>query len=254
MEALKIMRNELEKYRSERDQFKLMAETLQMRYSAIKSSLNSAELQAAGFGHGSAVSLIVNQTRERNLSLTTEVEALRQRVHELEGDIKVLRTKNSDLKTTCRKLKSSEQVKLNANGDILWQEEKSKLIAQMEGIKKKNAQLQYDFRSLLDEKEEAVMERDAYKCKAHRLNHELSIVLKGDKSQRAILDVDGLILENKHQLEKIANLENELALAKQSAAKYKVRFWNLYSVLLFKNKTNNFPFSRPCWTLNARRE
>uniref|UniRef100_A0A8D8N5A5 Coiled-coil domain-containing protein 149 n=4 Tax=Culex pipiens TaxID=7175 RepID=A0A8D8N5A5_CULPI len=221
VEALQIMRNELEKYRSERDQFKLMAETLQMRYSAIKSSLNSTELQAAGFGHGSAVSLIVNQTRERNLSLTTEVEALRQRVHELEGDIKVLRTKNSDLKANCRKLKSSEQVKLNANGDILWQEEKSKLIAQMEGIKKKNAQLQYDFRSLLDEKEEVVMERDAYKCKAHRLNHELSIVLKGDKSQRAILDVDGLILENKHQLEKIANLENELALAKQSAAKYK---------------------------------
>ncbi|XP_055641284.1 coiled-coil domain-containing protein 149 [Toxorhynchites rutilus septentrionalis] len=221
VEALKIMRNELEKYRSERDQFKLMAETLQMRYSAIKNSLNSPELQVAGLSHSSAVGLIVNQTRERNISLTTEVETLRQRVHELEGDTKVLRIKNADLQATCNRLKSSDEMKLNASGDSVWQVQKSKLISQMEGLKKKNAQLQYDIRSLLDEKEEVVMERDAYKCKAHRLNHELGIMLKGDKSQQKIIDVDSLIIENKYQQEKIANLENELELAKQSSAKYK---------------------------------
>lgn len=221
VEALKIMRNEMEKYRSERDQFKLMAETLQMRYSAIKNSLNSPELQAACFGHSSAVNVIINQTRERNMSLSTEVEALKQRVHELEGDVKVLRTKNAELQASCQKLKSGGSVKLTANGDALWQEEKSKLISQMESIKKKNAQLQYDFRSVLDEKEDLIMERDAYKCKAHRLNHELNMVLKGDKSQQVILDVDGLILENKYQQEKIVNLENELQLSRQSSAKYK---------------------------------
>lgn len=222
MEALKIMRNELEKYRSERDQFKLMAETLQMRYSAMKSSLNSPEFQAAGFGHSSAVSLLVNQTRERNISLSTEVEALRQRVHELEGDIDVLRTKNFDLQAAFNKMKSTEETKLKDRKGIVWDEEKSKLIAQMETLKKKNAQLQYDVRSLLDEKEDVVMERDAYKCKAHRLNHELSVMLKGDQSQQKIVDVDGLILENKYQQEKITNLENELELSRQSATKYKV--------------------------------
>lgn len=216
------MRNELEKYRSERDQFKLMAETVQMRYSAIKSSLNSPEFQAAGFGHSSAIGLLVNQTRERNMSLSTEVETLRQRVHELEGDIDVLRTRNCDLQAAFSKLKSAEDVKLKDGNGVAWQEEKSKLIAQMENLKKKNAQLQYDFRSLLDEKEDVVMERDAYKCKAHRLNHELSVMLKGDKSQQKIVDIDGLILENKYQQEKITNLENELELSRQSATKYKV--------------------------------
>ncbi|XP_055541982.1 coiled-coil domain-containing protein 149 [Wyeomyia smithii] len=221
VEALKIMRNELEKFRSERDQFKLMAETLQMRYTTLKNSVNSSELQIAGLGHNSAVSLIVNQTRERNMSLSTEIEALRQRIIELEGDIKVLRTKNADLQAICSKLRSAEDMMLRGNGTIFWQKEKSKLICQMENLKKKNAQLQYDIRSLIDEKEEIVVERDAYKCKAHRLNHELSVVLKGDKSQQQILDVDGLILENKYQQEKIVNLENELELAKQSATKYK---------------------------------
>ncbi|XP_058451560.1 coiled-coil domain-containing protein 149 [Malaya genurostris] len=219
VEALKIMRSELEKYRAERDQFKLMAETLQMRYTAMKNSLNNSELQTAVFGHNSAVSLIVNQTRERNMSLNTEVEALKQRVHELEGDIKILRTKNTELQSISKNLKSSGELKLKTH--VRWNEEKSKLICQMEKLKKKNAQLQYDFRSLIDEKEDLVMERDAYKCKAHRLNHELGVLLKGDQSQQKILDIDGLILENKCQQEKISNLENELELAKQSASKYK---------------------------------
>ncbi|XP_001654084.2 coiled-coil domain-containing protein 149 [Aedes aegypti] len=239
VEALKIMRNELEKYRSERDQFKLMAETLQMRYSAMKSSLNSPEFQAAGFGNSSAVSLLVNQTRERNISLSTEVEALRQRVHELEGDIDVLRTKNFDLQAAFNKMKSTEETKLKDRKGIVWDEEKSKLIAQMETLKKKNAQLQYDVRSLLDEKEDVVMERDAYKCKAHRLNHELSVMLKGDQSQQKIVDVDGLILENKYQQEKITNLENELELSRQSATKYKNMLDTKRKKGIIKLGTNN---------------
>ncbi|XP_065092686.1 coiled-coil domain-containing protein 149 [Ochlerotatus camptorhynchus] len=239
VEALKIMRNELEKYRSERDQFKLMAETLQMRYSAIKSSLNSPEFQAAGFSHSSAINLLVNQTRERNLSLSTEVEALRQRVHELEGDIEVLRTRNCDLQAVFNKMKSAEDAKLKDCNGVVWQEEKSKLIAQMENLKKKNAQLQYDFRSLLDEKEDVVMERDAYKCKAHRLNHELSVMLKGDKSQQKIVDIDGLILENKYQQEKITNLENELELSRQSATKYKNMLDTKRKKGIIKLGTNN---------------
>lgn len=43
-----------------------------------------------------------------------------------------------------------------------------------------------DFRILLDEKEEVVMDRDTYKCKIHRLNHELNVALKGDSSQAKV--------------------------------------------------------------------
>lgn len=99
-----------------------------------------------------------------------------------------------------------------------------------------NAQLQYDFRSLLDEKEEIVTERDAFKCKSHRLNHELNTVLKGDSAKTKLLDIDALVLENKFLQEKIGNLENELELSKQSTSKYKVRYLFLCSVFLSLNE------------------
>ncbi|XP_049284626.1 coiled-coil domain-containing protein 149-A [Anopheles funestus] len=241
VEALKIMRYELEKCRTERDQFKLMAETIQLRYSAIKNSLNAPDFQAAGFGNSSAVSLLVKQTRERNEALTTEVESLKQRLYDLEGDIKVVRARNVELQDTCTKLRATNDSLLTTNGDKTWQAEKSQLIAQLEQLRKRNAQLQYDFRSLLDEKEETVTERDAYKCKAHRLNHELNVALRGAGSgaSQTLLDIDGLILENKYQTEKIANIENELSLARQAASKYKSMLETNRKKGIIKLGTNN---------------
>ncbi|XP_052889295.1 coiled-coil domain-containing protein 149 [Anopheles moucheti] len=240
VEALKIMRYELEKCRTERDQFKLMAETIQLRYSAIKNSLNAPDFQAAGFGNSSAVSLLVKQTRERNESLTTEVESLKQRLYDLEGDIKVVRARNVELQDTCTKLRATNDSLLTTNGDKTWQAEKSQLIAQLEQLRKRNAQLQYDFRSLLDEKEETVTERDAFKCKAHRLNHELNVALRGTGgASQTLLDIDGLILENKYQTEKIANIENELSLARQAASKYKSMLETNRKKGIIKLGTNN---------------
>ncbi|XP_053669850.1 coiled-coil domain-containing protein 149 [Anopheles nili] len=240
VEALKIMRYELEKCRTERDQFKLMAETIQLRYSAIKNSLNAPDFQAAGFGNTSAVSLLVKQTRERNEALTTEVEALKQRLYDLEGDIKVVRARNVELQDTCSKLRTVNDSLLTDSGDKTWQAEKSQLIAQLEQLRKRNAQLQYDFRSLLDEKEETVTERDAYKCKAHRLNHELTVALRGaGGNSQTLLDIDGLILENKYQTEKITNIENELTLARQAASKYKSMLETNRKKGIIKLGTNN---------------
>uniref|UniRef100_A0A182VQN8 Uncharacterized protein n=1 Tax=Anopheles minimus TaxID=112268 RepID=A0A182VQN8_9DIPT len=240
VDALKIMRYELEKCRTERDQFKLMAETIQLRYSAIKNSLNAPDFQAAGFGNSSAVSLLVKQTRERNEALTTEVESLKQRLYDLEGDIKVVRARNVELQDTCTKLRATNDSLLTTNGDKTWQADKSQLIAQLEQLRKRNAQLQYDFRSLLDEKEETVTERDAYKCKAHRLNHELNVALRGaNGASQSLLDIDGLILENKYQTEKIANIENELSLARQAASKYKSMLETNRKKGIIKLGTNN---------------
>lgn len=131
------MRNELERYRSERDQFKLMAETLQMRYSAIKNSLENFDHNDFRFGEGSSVGILLNQTREKNISLNTEIEALREKLQELQGDIKILRSKNSEMqiKVKSGNLKSKNAIENDENGD--WNEEKSKFIAQMEQLKKK---------------------------------------------------------------------------------------------------------------------
>lgn len=120
----------MEQYRTERDQFKLMAETLQIRYSTMKRSLNSDYDTTMD---RSKVGALLNETREKNISLNTEVEILRQKLLEMQGDIKALRSqKNSPIprKLTrgCTEIDEKE---------IIWNEEKSKLILQMETLKKK---------------------------------------------------------------------------------------------------------------------
>lgn len=53
--------------------------------------------------------------------------------------------------------------------------------------------MQTDLQTVLDEKQEMQMERDVFKCKAHRLNHELSRAL----SASTPVDLDALISENR---------------------------------------------------------
>ena len=205
------MRVELERFRTERDQFKIMAETIQMRYSAIKSSLENCENDFGFEGSSSTLGFLLNQSREKNIALQTETEALRQKLNELQGDIKLLRNKNVEMS----KVLKTKPIRSEVEADEAikaWHEEKSKLIDQLEGLKKKNAQLQFDFRSLLDEKEEIINERDVFKCKVHRLNHELNTALKGNGT----IDIDALIIENKFLHEKIDNLQKELEYSKQS--------------------------------------
>lgn len=212
------MRAEVERYRSERDQFKLMAETVQMRYSTMKNSLENSE-QSESFSNASASTLgyLLNQSREKNMALHSEVENQRQRLHELQGDIKLLRSKNSKMTKALKATKSKDKNSVEEQ-QKMWNEEKSKLIDQLEGLKKKNAQQQFDFRSLLDEKEELVTERDAFAHKSHRLNHELSAAINGNDN----IDIDSLILENKFLNEKVSNLEGELRHAKKSEEKLQV--------------------------------
>lgn len=210
------MRTELERFRTERDQFKIMAETIQMRYSVLKNSLEQNAGSDVGFeGSSSKLGFLLNQSREKNMTLQTETETLRQKLSELQGDIKLLRSKNLEMSKVA-KAKSTKSDSANEEAFKAWNEEKSKLIDQLEGLKKKNAHLQFDFRSMLEEKEEIVNERDVFKCKAHRLNHELNTALKGSGSD---VDVDSLILENKFLLERIDNLQKELQHSKQSNEK-----------------------------------
>ena len=56
-------------------------------------------------------------------------------------------------------------------------------------------QLERDLQQVLDEKQDLVTERDAYRHKHARLNVELNYILKGD--ERRVVDIDALITENK---------------------------------------------------------
>lgn len=136
IEALNIVKKQMEQYRTERDQFKLMAETLQFRYSAIKKSLNDAQSVDFGIriGETSCVASIVSETREKNIALNTEVEAFRQRVEELQGDVQILREKLANKTKQCDRSNSGSAA--SERGDFSMKG-KFDLISQMEMLKKK---------------------------------------------------------------------------------------------------------------------
>ncbi|XP_017961092.1 coiled-coil domain-containing protein 149 [Drosophila navojoa] len=222
VEALRILRQELEQFRVERDQYKLMAETLQLRYSAMKrnSELLAGNGNACGaLSQNSSLAALLHETRELNLKLNTEVEALKQRLKELQGDMELLRERESNSKSRLQTL-INENAAHNKE-ELQWKRERANFICHLENLKKKNAQLAYDLKGIIDEKEELITERDAYKCKAHRLNHELLVALKANKMHPKLLDIDGVLLENKYLHERVKIQESELELTKQSVNKYK---------------------------------
>ncbi|XP_036341319.1 coiled-coil domain-containing protein 149-B-like isoform X1 [Rhagoletis pomonella] len=218
VEAVRILRKELEQFRTERDQFKLMAETLQLRYSAI--TRNNEYSSCLGMeGNKTSVASILHETRERNIKLTTEVESLKQKLNELQGDIELLRSATKEGKS---ERLQNELIAESSNSEaVQWKGERSNFICHLENLKKKNVQLAFDLKTLIDEKEDIISERDAYKCKAHRLNHELLNALKANESHPKLIDIDGILLENKYLHERLKNVECELDITKQSLNKYK---------------------------------
>lgn len=152
MEALRILRKELEKFRTERDQFKLMAETLQLRYAALRrnslsdmGSFTSDTSGVPGSNSKTSVAKILHESRERNIKLTTEVEALKQKLAEVQGDIEVLRAEKSCSTTSIKQTqKSKVGVKddsvLNGNTKEMMlqlKQERSNFICHLEQLKKK---------------------------------------------------------------------------------------------------------------------
>ncbi|EDW59246.1 coiled-coil domain-containing protein 149 [Drosophila virilis] len=222
VEALRILRQEMEQFRVERDQYKLMAETLQLRYSAMKrnSELLAGNGNACGaLSQNSSLAALLHETRELNLKLNTEVEALKQRLGELQGDMELLRERESNSKSRLQALLTENAA--HNKEELQWKRERANFICHLENLKKKNAQLAFDLKAIIDEKEELMTERDAYKCKAHRLNHELLVALKANKMHPNLLDIDGVLLENKYLHERVKIQESELELTKQSVSKYK---------------------------------
>lgn len=82
---------------------------------------------------------------------------------------------------------------------------------------------------MLDEKEDLITERDAYKCKLHRLNHQLMVALSRNKTNSLdkaksglLLDIDALVMENRYLQERLTQVQAEKELANHALAKYKV--------------------------------
>ncbi|KAG8240453.1 hypothetical protein J437_LFUL003167, partial [Ladona fulva] len=215
-EALLILSKELDQFRTERDQFKLMAEQLQDRCATLKKryhnkGYSSLSVYTGGVDtehSGYSMAQLLGETTEKNKALRIELEDVRQRLRDAQGDVKVLRMQLAQMRT-CTVPES----------DSFPSRQREELLQKLEALNAKCSQMRQDLQVLLDEKEELVTERDAYKCKVHRLNFELNTLLKGDKKN--VLDIDSLVMENRYLQDRLQQAEDDMKLTSQALAKYK---------------------------------
>ncbi|XP_046573887.1 LOW QUALITY PROTEIN: coiled-coil domain-containing protein 149-B-like [Haliotis rubra] len=220
-EALMILKKEMDECRSERDQFKLMAEQLRERYQAFKKQLVGSSPAGLANNHHDAgyymdmqnqsLVKLLCETKENNKSLQFEADDLRQKLADAQGDIKLLREQ------IARQRVGTTDEGINTRHFPAY--EREDLVAQLEAAREQYVQLERDLQQVLDEKEEQVTERDAYKTKYERLNTELNYILKGD--EKKIVDIDALVNENKYLLERLKQMEEEKTMAMATVSKYK---------------------------------
>lgn len=219
-EALLILSQELDQCRSEKDQFKLMAEQLQERYHVLKRSLSGQPLMTStetGIDRKSVDSQSQNllrlwcEAKELGKSLQFEVDDLKQKLFDAQGDIKLLREQ-----IVRQRVGTTDEGMMTRHFPA---HERETLVQKLESANEQNLQLEHDLKSLLDEKEELITERDVYKTKHERLNHELNNILKGDENR--IVDIDALVMENKYLQERLKQMEEEKSMAVAAVSKYK---------------------------------
>ncbi|KAK3595845.1 hypothetical protein CHS0354_014667, partial [Potamilus streckersoni] len=219
-EALLILSKELDQCRSERDQFKLMAEQLRERYQALKkqnfgqvpmSSVDTKTFKQYSDMQSQSLAKLLFESKEHNKSQQFEMEDLKQKLHDAQGDIKLLREQIAR-----QRVGTTDE---GMNTRHFPAHEREDLVKQLEGSREEFLQLQRDLQQVLDEKEELEREKDAYKMKYERLNQELNYILKGD--EKRILDIDALVMENKYLSERIKQMEEEKSMAMATVSKYK---------------------------------
>nr|XP_031845362.1 coiled-coil domain-containing protein 149 isoform X2 [Nomia melanderi] len=204
-EKVESLSRELRQCRSQGDQFKSMAEQMQEKFVQLQTQINSAQDSNGCYNlenHFKTLDLLM-EAREQNKCLRLQVSTLRQKLEDSGTDVKTLHKSTAQ---SCVKQQGPE-----CTPAVHQREE---MIEQLERL---NVKLQTDLQMVLDEKHELEMERDAFKCKAHRLNHELSKALNASKP----VDLDALINENRYLQERLQQLLEEKELTRQSLSKYK---------------------------------
>ncbi|KAI8421712.1 hypothetical protein MSG28_009688 [Choristoneura fumiferana] len=219
IDALSIMGKELDKCSMERDKYKLLVEQMKSVRSTPSQENNSVYRLTPSYTESGGE--LLAKTRELN---DRDIVALR----------KQLQKKDPEDIYCCRK--SSTSLSCSPN-------DYEQLVQDLEKIHKKYEQLQLDYRATLDEKEELVSDRDYYKNKVQRLNHQISYILANRvKSQQAdrdpnapnpVVDLDAVVMENKYLHERINQLQVEKEIIKRTLTKYKT---------LLENRTNSNMF------------
>ncbi|CAH4033807.1 unnamed protein product [Pieris brassicae] len=222
-DALSIMSKELDKSCMERDKFKTLVEQLKCSKIVIKDTMHVINKYAPT--NTISGGEILAKTKEHNNMLKLEVETLRSKLDDANGDILALRKQlqKNRILDNIGECKSASPVE-----SIYSLLEYEQLVQELEKVQKKCKQMQMDYRATLDEKDELVSDRDYYKNKVQRLNHQISFLLTNrmkpssdSNMAKPVVDIDALVMENKYLHESITQLQVEKEIMKQTLNKYK---------------------------------
>ncbi|XP_050679154.1 coiled-coil domain-containing protein 149 isoform X1 [Leptidea sinapis] len=229
VDALAIMSKELDKCSMERDRYKSLVEQMNNKNSINEENNMNCVYKYAPTNMISGGEILA-KAKEHNNTLKLEVEKLKSKLEEANGDISALRIQ---LKKTVSDLPlKNNSSYMNNNIDY------EQLVQDLERIQKKYRQIQMDYRATLDEKEELVLDRDYYKNKVQKLNHQIGFLLankmnnSGDGDVKPMVDFNTLVTENKYLNERVTQLQVEKEILKRNFNKLK---------MLLENRAKNVP-------------
>lgn len=266
--ALVILSQDLVEVKRERDEYKLMAEQIRDRYHGLKKMVKDFQPNLKGVSsssnhpllstHLSLVEQIASNTplahvllelTEQNKYLLFEVEELKTKLIDAEGDLKLMREQlraqyQGDMsfspsshhhhRVTFSNNSGLEPTSPSHRRNSRTMEE---VVAQLEAFRNRVSLMERDLQVILDEKEELILSRDSYKRKAERLNRKLNDILRspvnthtdsnlsvvpGKSSTSPVpIDIDSLERENSFLKDKLRQMEEEKKLNSLMLTKYK---------------------------------
>lgn len=243
----------------ERDEYKLMAEQLRDRYQSLKKrikdpgtngNLPHSSLIPYGIGHydpmthaslveqfaaNTPLAHVLLELTEQNKYLLFEVEELKTKLIDAEGDLKLLREQLRASYDNDSMLYPHHPYQLNES-PLRNSRTMEEVVEQLETFRNRVSLMEHDLQIILDEKEELILSRDMYKRKVDRLNRKLNDLLRSPprvdseqsledaargESTMATIDIDSLERENSFLKEKLRQCEEEKKLSDLMLSKYK---------------------------------
>lgn len=263
--ALVILSQDLVEVKRERDEYKLMAEQIRDRYHGLKKMVKDFQPNIKGVHsfspshpglstHMSLVEQISSSTplasvllelTEQNKYLLFEVEELKTKLFDAEGDLKLMREQlrsqyqgDVSFAPSSRRTVSFNDAGLESPSHPRNSRTMQEVVDQLETFRNRVTLMERDLQVILDEKEELILSRDSYKRKADRLNRKLNDILRsspsktnGDNNSLKVnsnvrgpvspVDIDSLERENTFLREKLRQTEEEKKLNNLMLSKYK---------------------------------
>ena len=231
-EALLLLAKDLEKCMGERDQLRSLVKKFVSTCQCAASTLLVAhENESKASTSGGTGSADVNREREFEIrrqrcmvdelvkqkkGLQAEVRELETKLSEAQEDIKLLR------QTVARQRVGSSGNSGSAAKCTVDSESETieSLTSQLESVKQKNEELEQELFNYREQSKEQNTEKEFFVSRSERLNTELNYLLSGD-SDKAIVDIDALALENNHLKTQIAQLQCEKNILKDHYLKLK---------------------------------